>query len=65
MTGTQAEQVALLLRRIEESGLSWQQFAVQVMRRDPWTIQKWLSQESLIPQGVLAFLEEPTKAPWP
>ena len=59
MTRTQAEQVALLLRRIEESGLSRQEFAVQVMKRHPRTIHKWLSQESPIPKGVLALLETP------
>jgi len=65
MASTRTEQAALLLRRIEESGLSSQQFAVRVMRRDPRMIRKWIARESPIPQTVLAFLEKPTEAPWP
>lgn len=62
---TRAEEVALLKRRIEESGLSTRAFAMEVLRRDGRTVRRWLAGNSPIPQLVLDFLEDPTPAPWP
>jgi len=61
---TRAEQVALLERRIAESGLSARRFAVEVLTRDERTIRRWLAGDQ-IPQVVLDFLEDPQPAPWP
>ena len=55
----------LLSFRIDESGLSARQFAIQVMRRDERTIRRWIAGDSPIPQVVEDFLLEPTRAPWP
>lgn len=55
----------LLSFRIEESGLSATQFAIQVLRRDARTIRRWLAGDSPIPQVVEDFLLEPSSAPWP
>jgi len=62
---TRAEEVALLRQRIEESGLSDRQFALQVLRRDDRTIRRWLAGDNPIPQVVMDFLREPVAAPWP
>lgn len=62
---TRAEEVALLRQRIEESGLSDRQFALQVLRRDDRTIRRWLAGDSPIPQVVMDFLRGPSRAPWP
>lgn len=61
---TEAEEGALLRRRIEESGLSNRQFAVRVLRRDERNIRRWLAGDR-IPQLVLDFLCDPAPAPWP
>ncbi len=62
---TSGEWIALLGRRIAESGLSARKFATQVTRRDERTVRRWLSGESPIPEIVRDFLLEPTPAPWP
>lgn len=62
---TRAEQIALLERRIEESGLSARRFAVEVLLREERTVRRWLAGDNPIPGVVLDFLEEPHAAPWP
>jgi len=64
-TRTREEQVELLSRRIDESGLSAHAFARDVLRREPRTLFRWLAGDSPIPQLVRDWLEEPTPAPWP
>ena len=59
------EAVALLRRRIEESGVSSTRFAVDVLWRDPRTVRRWLSGDSPIPKIVAEKLVHPTPAPWP
>ncbi len=65
MIQTRAEGVALLTRRIEESGLSASRFARDVLIRDPRTVRRWFSGDGPIPRRVLEWLEQPEVAPWP
>lgn len=65
MIQTRAEAVALLRRRLAESGLSTGEFARAVLTRDPRTVRKWVADESPIPEVVLDKLETPKVAPWP
>ena len=62
---TREEWVALLNRRIEESGLSARRFASEVLRRDERTIRRWQSLDSPISKVVQDFLVDPQRAPWP
>lgn len=62
---TRHESIALLEKRIEESGLSVRQFALKVMLREDRTIRRWLTGESPIPNLVLDFLTNPWEMPWP
>lgn len=62
---TRAEEIALLERRIDESGLSIRAFAREVLLRDDRTLRRWLAGDNPIPQIVMDFLEEPRPAPWP
>lgn len=62
---TRDEQVALLSRRITESGLTVSAFARNVMLREPRTVHRWLSGDSPIPARVRAWLASPEPAPWP
>lgn len=55
----------LLLRRIEESGVSARKFAIEVLRREERTIRRYISGESPIPNLVRDFLRDPKPAPWP
>jgi hypothetical protein len=55
----------LLLRRIEESGLSQRQWAKRVVYRDERTIRRWVSGESPVPSVLYPFLDDPVPAPWP
>ena len=65
MIQTRAEAVALIRRRLEESGLSSTRFAIDVLWRSPRTVRKWLADDSPIPDIVLDKLETPKVAPWP
>lgn len=49
--------VDLLRAAIKRSGLSNSAYAREVLVRDPRTIRRWLSGESIIPNHVAAFLE--------
>ena len=60
-----ANQRELLQRRIGDSGLSSGQFAVEVLRREPRTIRRWIAGDAPIPHVVLEFLLEPKAARWP
>ena len=62
---TQAEWMALLRKRIEESGLSSTQFARRVLLREALTVRRWLSGERPIPKLVQEWLVQPEAAPWP
>ena len=62
---TREEAAALLERRLQESGLSTERFAVEVMVRQARTVRRWLDRSSPIPNVVLDKLEEPKVAPWP
>jgi hypothetical protein len=55
----------LLLRRIDESGLSQRQWAKTVVYRDERTIRRWVSGESPVPSVLWPFLDNPVPAPWP
>jgi hypothetical protein len=59
------DEVDLLSRRIEESGLSARRFAVDVLLRDERTIRRWLAGDSPIPKVVIGFLADPVASPWP
>ena len=65
MIQTRAEAVALIRRRLAESGLSSTRFAIDVLWRSPRTVRKWLADDSPIPDIVLDKLETPEVAPWP
>jgi len=65
MPKTKHEVIELLKRRIQESGLSVRQFAIQVMIREDRTVRRWLSGESPTPNVVLGWLMEPYAPPWP
>lgn len=62
---TREEWARLLERRIEQSGLSDNRFAREVLRRGERTIARWKSREQDIPNEVKDFLLDPQKAPWP
>jgi hypothetical protein len=62
---TRSEEAALLSRRIEESGVSVNAFATDVLLREPRTVFRWLSGESPIPNRVRDWLTNPSPAPWP
>ncbi len=55
---TTAGLVALLKRRIRESGLTQQDFAEQLMVRDERTVRRWLG-GSKIPDVARRWLEQP------
>ena len=65
MIETRAEEVALLRRRIEESGLSTGRFAVEILIRQPRTVRRWVADDGTIPKVVLDWLQAPQVAPWP
>ena len=65
MPRTQGEQVALLKRRIAESGLTGADFARLVLTRAPRTMRRWMAGDNPIPQHVLDFLIEPWEIPYP
>ena len=56
---THTEEAALLRQRIEESGMSPRQFAVEVLNYDERTIRLWLAQTWPIRAVVVDFLEDP------
>ena len=62
---TRAEEAALLRQRIEESGMSPCQFAVEVLNYDECTIRLWLAQSWPIPAVVVDFLEDPVMSLYP
>jgi hypothetical protein len=47
----------LLRKRIEQSGLSARQYAMQILLRDERTVRRWLKGDSPIPEVVLEFLK--------
>jgi len=55
----------LLVKRIDESGLSQRQFARRVIYRDERTVRRWVSGESPVPAVVHQLLDNPLPAPWP
>ena len=57
--------IAILRVRIEESGLSDRQFAVQVLLRDERTIRRYLAGHVEIPKIVRELIRDPSIAPWP
>lgn len=59
------DNVALLRRRIEESGLSIRQFALTVVLREDRTVRRWLKGSFPIPEVVLAWLKDPYAPSWP
>ncbi len=65
MIKTREEGAALLERRLEESGLSTERFATDVMIRQARTVRRWLDRSSPLPGVVLEWLQEPRAAPWP
>lgn len=65
MIRTREEALALLRKRIDESGLSTTRFAEDVLWRQPRTVRRWINDESPIPRLVLDKLESPRVAPWP
>lgn len=62
---TSTEEMELLERRIEESGLKTSRFARDVLIREPRTIRRWLTGDSPIPNRVKEWLQDPQVAPWP
>ena len=64
MTKTRAEELALLNRRIAESGLSIRAFAEEVLIREKRTVERWRA-GGAIPARVVRWLEDPQLAPWP
>lgn len=62
---TRTEEIALLERRIKESGLETGPFARDVLIREPRTVRRWLDSSSPIPKRVLEWLRDPPVAPWP
>ena len=62
---TREDEVALLRRRIEESGLSGRRFALEVVLREPRTVRRWVAGASPIPNVVVEWLQDPQVAPWP
>ena len=55
----------LLRQRVDESGLTVEQFAEFVLLRDKRTAFRWLSGESPVPLTVLNWLTAPWKNPFP
>ena len=65
MIRTRAEGLALIRRRLEESGLSSTRFAEDVLWRQARTVRRWLADDGPIPELVLDKLETTRVAPWP
>jgi len=65
MPKTHTEIIELLKKRIEESGLSVRQFAIQVLVREDRTVRRWLAGDSPVPNMVVSWLMEPYAPPWP
>ena len=62
---TRTDEIGLLEKRIEESGLDTSPFARDVLIREPRTIRRWLDGSSPIPNRVKEWLQDPQVAPWP
>lgn len=59
------DDIELLRRAIEASGMHPRDFAVKVLIRDERTIRRWLNQESPMPKIVAEFLADYLrKAEW-
>lgn len=62
---TEEEWYRLLEIRIEESGLTQNQFCESVLRRGNRNVRRWIARENPISQDVKDFLLHPKPAPWP
>lgn len=62
---SQEDQVALLLQRVDESGLSLTKFSELVLLRDARTVRRWVAKDSPIPHSVLEFVANPWRSPYP
>lgn len=52
--------VTLLREAVRASGLSAEQYAQQILIRNPRTLRRWLAGTSPIPQAVIRYLERST-----